>query len=212
MRILIVDDHVMFAESLARLLVERPGVNDVVVAESASAVTAAAGGLRCDIAVIDWQLGDGSGADVIPQLREDSPELICIVLTGAVRPAIVRRALDLGCAGVITKDRAAEELMDAIDSALRGEFTMSPDALAMTVGTTSASVDDLSGRELEVVEAIARGLSNSEIADELFLSVNTVRNHIQRISAKMGVGSRLEIAMTSIRRGLIEMPKDDALR
>ena len=212
MRILIVDDHVMFAESLARLLVDRPGVTDVLVAGSVSAVAAAAGGLRIDVAIIDWQLGDGCGADVIGELREGSPELICIVLTGAVQPAIVRRALDLGCAGIVTKDRAAEELMDAIDSARRGEFTMSPDALAMAVETNRGSGDDLTDRELEVVGAIARGLSNNEIADELFLSVNTVRNHIQRISAKMGVGSRLEIAMNAIRRGLIEMPKDDALR
>ncbi len=212
MRILIVDDHVMFAESLARLLVDRPGVTDVVVAESVSAVTAAAGGLKIDIAVVDWQLGDGSGGDVIAKLRERSPELICIVLTGAIQPVIVRRAIELGCVGVVTKDRAAEELMDAIDSAGRGEFTMSPEALAMAVDTTKSGGDELSDREIQVVEAIARGLSNAEIADELFLSVNTVRNHIQRISAKMGVGSRLEIAMTAIRSGLIEMPKDGALR
>ena len=89
---------------------------------------------------------------------------------------------------------------------------MSPAALAMAVDAQVGSGEALTDRELEVVRAIARGMSNNEIADELYLSVNTVRNHIQRISAKLGVGTRLEVAMTAIRRGLIELPQEETLR
>ncbi len=211
MRILIVDDHAMFAESLARLLVERDGVTDVVVADSVKSVRSSASGLQIDVAIIDWQLADGRGSDAITALRQHWPDLICIVLTGAVQPLVVRQALEMGCAGVVTKDRAAEDLFDALEAARRGEFTMSPAALAMAGNAARGTGEDITDRELEVVGAIARGMSNSEIADELFLSVNTVRNHIQRISAKLGVGSRLEIAMTALRRGLIEMPQEEKL-
>lgn len=212
MRVLIVDDHVMFAESMARLLVGRDGITDVFVADSVASVRSTAGQVEPDIALIDWQLGDGRGSDVIRLLHERSPEMKVIVLTGALQPAILREALELGCAGFVTKDRAADELFDALDQAVRGEFSMSPAALAMAVESQKGSGEALTERELDVVRAIARGMSNNEIADELYLSVNTVRNHIQRISAKLGVGSRLEIAMTAIRRGLIELPQEETLR
>jgi DNA-binding NarL/FixJ family response regulator len=211
MRVLIVDDHVMFAESLARLLVGREGITDVVVADSVAAVRSTANQLEPDVAVIDWQLGDGRGSDVIRILHERSPEMKVVVLTGALQPVIVREALAAGCAGFVTKDRAADELFDALDQAMRGEFSMSPAALAMAVDSQVGSGEALTERELEVVRAIARGMSNNEIADELYLSVNTVRNHIQRISAKLGVSTRLEIAMTAIRRGLIELPQEETL-
>lgn len=212
MRVLIVDDHVMFAESMARLLVGRDGITDVFVADSVASVRSTAGQVEPDIAVIDWQLGDGRGSDVMRLLHERSPEMKVIVLTGALQPAVLREALELGCAGFVTKDRAADELFDALDQAMRGEFSMSPAALAMAVESQKGSGEGLTERELDVVRAIARGMSNNEIADELYLSVNTVRNHIQRISAKLGVGSRLEIAMTAIRRGLIELPQEETLR
>lgn len=212
MRVLIVDDHVMFAESMARLLVGRDGITDVFVADSVASVRSTAGQVEPDIALIDWQLGDGRGSDVIRLLHERSPEMKVIVLTGALQPAVLREALELGCAGFVTKDRAADELFDALDQAMRGEFSMSPAALAMAVESQKGSGEGLTERELDVVRAIARGMSNNEIADELYLSVNTVRNHIQRISAKLGVGSRLEIAMTAIRRGLIELPQEETLR
>lgn len=210
MRVLIVDDHVMFGESLARLLVGHRGVTDVVVAESVAAVKSTALQVAPDVAVVDWHLVDGRGSEVIRVLRQQAPDAKVVVLTGVLQPQVVREALDLGCAGVITKDRAADELFDAIDQAVRGELSLSPDALAMAVETQRATDDALSSRELEVVRALARGLSNQEIATELYLSVNTVRNHIQRVSAKLGVNTRLEIAITAIRRGLIELPEEES--
>jgi DNA-binding NarL/FixJ family response regulator len=212
LRVLIVDDHLMFAESLARLLVGRDGIADVFVADSVAAVRSTAAQLEPDVAVIDWQLGDGRGSDVIQLLREHQPEVKTIVLSGAVRPVVVRDALDLGCDGFVTKDRAADDLFDAIEQAMRGEMSMSPAALALAVEPPVSSGEALSDRELEVVGAIARGMSNNEIAAELYLSVNTVRNHIQRISAKMGVSTRLEIAMTAIRRGFIDLPQEEPHR
>jgi DNA-binding NarL/FixJ family response regulator len=209
MRVLIVDDHVMFAESLARLLVGREGIDDVVVADSVGALRASAGQIAPDVAVVDWQLGDGRAPDAVAVLRQRTPDVKVVVLTGALAPSVVRQAMDLGCSGVLTKDRAADELFDAIETALDGEFSMSPAALSMAVEAQTAGDEALSERELDVVRAIARGLSNAEIAEELYLSVNTVRNHIQRISAKLEVGTRLEIAMTAIRRGLIELPWEE---
>lgn len=205
MRVLIVDDHAMFTESLARLLVSRGSVCEVVVADSLAAVRRAAPQLAVEMAVVDWRLGDGSAPDVIEVLREQCPDAKVVLLSGLLRPATVRHAIQLGCEGVITKEGAADELLDALARVERGETAMSTAALTMLAHSAEPE-GGLTARELEVIDGISRGLGNREIADELFLSINTVRNHIQRISAKIGAGSRLDIAMIALREGWIDLP------
>lgn len=199
MRVMIVDDHTMFAEGLARLISRHEAIDEVVIAESVAAVRDAD---PVDFAVVDWHLADGRGTDAIELIRSRSAASEIVVLTGSAQPYMVSESRALGCLGVLTKDQAASDLLALIDGP-GDTFTMSPSAAQAAEVLGSVQLSD---RELEVVRALARGSTNSEIADELFVSVNTVRNHIQRIAGKLGVRTRLEVVMTSLRRGLVELP------
>jgi len=206
MRLLIVDDHQLFAQSLARLIIGHDGEAKVAIAASVGEAGTALERFRPELVLVDWHLGDGRGSDVITLVRRDVPSAKVVVLTGSTEPAVVRAAMAAGCDGFVTKDRAADELFEAIRAARSGQMVVSPAATAVAVGQLGGPEERITEREVEIIAALARGLSNAEIADELFLSPNTVRNHIQRISGKLGVSSRLEVAMAAIRRGLIEVP------
>lgn len=205
MRVMIVDDHVLFAESLARLIEDRDDVDSVAVLDSVAAVSEAdsATADRIDLALVDWQLGDGRAPDAISLIRKQSKDARVLVITGAVQPFVVSQARALGCGGVLTKDQTARELWAALEQPA-DSFVVSPSAAEVL----DPRVEALTTRELDVVRALARGLTNAEVAKELFMSVNTVRNHIQRIAAKLGVRSRLDVVMTALRSGLIDMPGD----
>lgn len=206
MQILIVDDHQLFAQSLARLVTAHDREAKVVVATSIAEAVSALERFVPELALVDWHLGDGRGSEVIPSVRRAAPTAKVIVLTGSTEPAVVRAAMAAGCDGFVTKDRAADELFEAIRAARAGHMVVSPAATAVIVGQLDGPEERITEREVEVIAALSRGLSNAEIADELFISANTVRNHIQRIAGKLGVSSRLEIAMAAIRRGFIEVP------
>ncbi|MFN7150016.1 MAG: response regulator [Microthrixaceae bacterium] len=200
------DDHKMFTESLARLLTRQPKVESVRVASSVGAVRTSLGHGPVDLAVVDWHLADGTGSDVISLVKAAHPDTPVVVLTGSMEPSVIRAALECGCAGFVTKDRAADELLEAIDAGIQGEMRVSPRALAIAVDLSGRSSPELSEREIDVINGIARGGTNADIAAELFLSVNTVRNHIQRIAGKLCVTSRVEIVVTALRQGLIDLP------
>lgn len=206
MRLLIVDDHQLFAQSLARLIIGHDGDAKVAVAASVGEAGAALEQFGPELVLVDWHLGDGRGNDVISLVRRDVPSAKVIVLTGSTEPAVVRAAMAAGCDGFVTKDRAADELFEAMRAARSGQMVVSPAATAVAVGQLDAPEERITDREVEIIAALARGLSNAEIAGELFLSPHTVRNHIQRVAGKLGVSTRLEIAMAALRRGLIEVP------
>lgn len=211
-RVLIIDDHEMFAESLGRLLVTREGIQGVAHVASVAATRDAAANHPPDLAVVDWNLPDGDGGAAIRALREADPSVRILVLTGAAATSIVHQALDAGADGFLTKDRAADELFDAIDTVARGEVSLTADALSEVLRVRSEPPTEivLSDRELEVVELLAAGRTNKEIAAELYLSVHTVRNHVQRISQKLGAHSRLEAVVIAVRAGMITLPTDSA--
>ena len=208
---MIVDDHQMFAESLGRLLESRDH-NDVQYSSSVAGAGEVARAHPPDVAIVDWNLPDGNGGAVIRSIRRVAPETKVLVLTGSSSPRVVHDALDAGADGFLTKDRAADELFEAIDTVHRGEVSLSPDALHEVLRSRSDATGtaELSSRELEILHCIARGLSNKEIAGELFLSANTVRNHVQRLSSKLGAHSRLEAVVLAVRAGLITLPTTTA--
>jgi DNA-binding NarL/FixJ family response regulator len=130
-----------------------------------------------------------------------------VLLSGQADPALLGRAIEAGCAGLVTKDHAVTDLVAAVRAAERGEthFAGGPSRGRSSDG--HAPGGRLSPRELEVVRLLVRGCSNQEIATELHLSVNTVRNHLQAVLRKLAVASRLEAAAAAIRLGLVAPPR-----
>jgi DNA-binding NarL/FixJ family response regulator len=123
---------------------------------------------------------------------------------------VLLAAIEAGCSGFLTKDRASNEVTDAVRSAAAGEALISPAMLARLLPRLSpthrSTAIELTAREREVLEHMAKGLSNKAIADTLFHSVNTVRNYVQSTLMKLDAHSKLEAVATAVREGLVSYP------
>lgn len=209
--LLIVDDHRMFAESLARLLADDDGIDVLGMAGSAGEAIEMAGRLRPDVVLMDYHLPDRDGVAAATSIRGRHPEIMVVMLTGSSDDGILLAAIDAGCSGFLTKDRAAADVSATVRAAAAGEALISPALLSRLlpkIGRTNRSVgNDLSDREREILGFLARGWTNKVIAAELFLSVNTIRNHVQSVLAKLSAHSKLEAVSTAVREGIIDYPK-----
>jgi len=208
--VLIVDDHRMFGESLARLLSDEEGINVLGVATSGSEATEAATRLHPAVVLMDYQLPDQDGVTVAAGIKEHDPGVMVVMLTGLSDDRVLLAAIEAGCSGFLTKDRAAAEVAEAVRAAAAGEALISPALLARLLpklNRTHREVGaDLTDREREILALLAKGWSNRIIASELFLSLNTIRNHIQSILRKLGAHSKLEAVATAVREGVIDYP------
>jgi DNA-binding NarL/FixJ family response regulator len=201
-RVLVVDDHRMFADSLVRLLGDEPDLAVVGVAGTISDGIGVARTENPDIVLLDFRLPDGDAPDCIARLRDVAPDARVLVMTGLADESTFAAARGAGCAGVITKDKAAQELVAGIRAAAVG----APVDRAVIEAAPDLVPRSLSSREREVLAQLAAGGSTEEIAEGLHISPVTVRNHVQRILGKLGAHSRLEAVALGMRAGIIGPP------
>jgi two-component system nitrate/nitrite response regulator NarL len=213
-RVLIIDDHAVIRTALRMFLDSQPGV--AVVGEASGPEDALAIAIRehPDIILLDLDLGDANGLDMLPQLHTAAPEAYVLVLTGVRDVDMHCRAIRLGAVGLVLKDRVAEVLLEAIAKVHAGEVWADGLLLAsvlseMTRPRTNQRDDpeaikigSLTAREREVIGMIGQGLRNQTIADRLCISEATVRHHLTSIYAKLGVGDRLALVIYAYRHGL----------
>ena len=208
--VLIVDDHRMFAESLARLLADEPGITVVGIAATAADGIVLAVRLQPTVALVDYQMPELDGVAIAAEIKRTHPTIMVVMLTGSADDRLLLAAIEAGCSGFLTKDRAAAEVADAVRAAAVGEALVSPAILARLLpklGRTQRSLgSDLTEREREILELLARGWTNKAIASELILSVNTVRNYVQYVLNKLGAHSKLEAVSIAVREGIIDYP------
>jgi two-component system response regulator DevR len=208
--VLIVDDHRMFGESLARLLGEEDGILVLGVATSGSAALQLADRTPPQVLLVDYQMPEQDGLAVAAEFKRRTPQVKVVMLTGSTEDRVLLAAIDLGCSGFLTKDRAAAEVADAVRAAAAGEAVISPALLARLLPrlnrNKSAVGHDLTDREREILGLMASGRTNKSIASELHLSVNTVRNYVQAILTRLGAHSKLEAVSMAVREGVIEYP------
>ena len=200
----------MFAESL-RLALSAEADLDVVgtaatLAEARRLVVSA----EPDVVLLDHRLPDGLGVDSISELKSLRPGAKIVVLTAVAEDSMLVRATEAGCAGFILKTSPLDELVAAVRTAAAGEIMVSSDLLARLLNRLhhqhERAPHELTSREREILELIAEGLTNGAIAKRLFISVNTVRNHVQSILSKLDAHSKLEALSVAIREGLIKPP------
>jgi DNA-binding NarL/FixJ family response regulator len=210
MRVLLVDDHRMFAESLARLLNAEEDIEVVGVATSAAAALALAESTDPQICLVDYQMPGQDGVAVVGELKRRSPGLIVLMLSGAIEETAVLAAIQMGCVGFLSKDRAAAEVGTAIRRAASGQALIPPQLLGRLLSKLHGGQEilgaDLTERERQILVLLADGRSNSVIAEDLCLSVNTVRNYVQAILIKLSAHSKLEAVATAVREGVIGYP------
>jgi DNA-binding NarL/FixJ family response regulator len=198
----------LVAETLRRSLAGEP---DMVVVGCVGSVAAAVEEARRqhpDVMVMDFRLPDGTGAEATERIRAEHPATEVVMLTGQSSGATLAQALEAGCSGFVAKEGRFDELIETIRAVVRGEVRVPRtlvDDLARHLRPRAASLgSDLTAREKEVLALLAAGHSTSQMVDELFVSVHTVRNHIRNILTKLQANSRLEAVAVATRLNLID--------
>jgi DNA-binding NarL/FixJ family response regulator len=215
MRILLVDDHASSRQALA-LLLERE--QDVTVAGQAGSLAEARQvlpGARADVAVVDLKLPDGDGVTLVGEMRAAKPNALVLVLTASNERTDYARAVDAGASGVLPKTAPLSEVLSAIRRLGAGEPVLPPheviDLLRLAGRTREQDyaarllLNRLTPRESEVLQALADGLSDKEIAERLTVSTKTVRSHMVNILRKLEVDSRLQALLFAVRYGAVEL-------
>jgi len=209
-RVLVVDDHQMVAESLARLLSDEDDIVVLGTAADGSEALDLCGRLKPNVMLIDYHMPGRDGVSIAAEIKRDHPEVMVVMLTASAEDHVVLSAIEAGCSGFLTKDRAPTELVDAVRSAAAGEVVISPALLARLLPqlnrTNHAVGPQLTEREHQLLGLMAEGSTNKVIAHELNLSVNTVRNYVQILLSKLNVHSKLEAVSTAVRGGIIDYP------
>jgi DNA-binding NarL/FixJ family response regulator len=204
-----VDDHQMFAASLAHALQSEP---DLVVVRQATSITEAqrlVASTAPDVVLLDHRLPDGDGVSAIADLRGIRASAQIVVLTAATSDRVLVAAMEAGAAGFIAKTQRLDDVIAGVRGAAHGESVVSAKLLTRLLprlqrqgGAGGRAV--LTEREREILDLLARGLSNADIADRLTISVHTVRNHVANVSAKLGAHSKLEVLAIAVREGLVD--------
>jgi len=207
--VVIIDDHVMFAEGVAASLRATGDVDVAAIAATAEHGDAAVAAHRPHVALLDYGLPDEDGVALARRLHQRYPEVKLVMVTSLVDERLVWKAVEAGCAGFVTKDRTVDELVAAIRSVADGEALISPIMLNKVLRQIRRRTEDrvgadLSDREREVLQYVCDGMTNPAIAEQLHVSHNTVRSHVQNILSKLQVHSKLEAAAAATRAGLVD--------
>jgi DNA-binding NarL/FixJ family response regulator len=207
-RLLIVEDQPVVRSGLATLL----SGTEIVVTDTA--VTAAeaiqkAATVRAEVVLLDVRLGEGDGLAVLARIKAERPSQAVLIYTGYDNPGFAARAVALGAAGYLLKGATRDELLSAIRRAAAGESIWTREELrrvtsALAAPRTNYDLDvPLTRREMEVLTHIVEGHTNKRIADDLKISYETVKEHVQHVLKKIGVTDRTQAAVWAIRSGIL---------
>ena len=208
-RILIADDHASFRTGLRALLATAGDLDVVGEAATGSDAVAMAARFQPDVVLMDVRMPDGDGIEATRRIVEVSPHIAIVVLTMDAGDGSVLRALQAGARGYVLKGAQRAELLRAIRAVAAGEAIFGPGVarrLAMLLAEPGPIAPrpfpELTDRELEVLDLVARGRSNAEITDQLVLSPKTVRNHVSNIFAKIDARDRADAIVRAREAGL----------
>jgi DNA-binding NarL/FixJ family response regulator len=205
-RVLLADDHPVVREGLRGMLAAEPDIEVVGEAASGPEAVALAERLRPDVVLMDLRMPGGDGVEATRRLAGTT----VVVLTTYDSDADILRAVEAGAAGYLLKDTPRAVLADSVRAAARGETVLTPAVAGRLLGRMRAEpaprTEQLSARETEVLTLVARGLTNGEIARKLYLSEATVKTHLLRTCAKLGVSGRTAAVTKAIETGALPSP------
>jgi DNA-binding NarL/FixJ family response regulator len=205
-RVLIVDDHPILRAGLLGLLASRPEF--AVVGEAANGLEAVAlvERVRPDVVLIDLRMPEMGGVAAIRAMRALVPDLHVLVLTIYDSDADILRAVEAGATGYLLKETPSEELFAAIRATAVGQSVLSPTVASRLVRRSHELAEQaLSSREIEVLEHVARGSTNRQVARDLSISEATVKTHLLHVFTKLGVDDRTAAVTTAVERGVIRL-------
>ena len=216
-RVLIVDDHALFRRGLEMVLAEEPDIELVGEASDGTEAVAKAGEALPDVILMDIRMPKSSGIEACRAMKEVAPSAKIVMLTISDEEEDLFEAIRAGASGYLLKDIPYDEVADVVRAVHGGQSLINPSmaaklltefaALAKRDGEERAQevpAPKLTDREMEVLRLVARGMNNRDIAKELFISENTVKNHVRNILEKLQIHSRMEAVMIAVRENLIE--------
>ncbi|MCJ7535412.1 MAG: response regulator transcription factor [Anaerolineales bacterium] len=205
-RLVIVDDHPVVRDGLRGMLESQPDFEIVGEASDGSAAVRLAESLVPDIVLMDLRMPVMDGVTALREIKTHNPQVQVLVLTTYDSDADILPAIEAGASGYLLKDSSRGELFAGIRAAARGETVLAPAVAARLVGRMRAPGEEqLSSREVEVLQLVAEGESNSEIASHLHISQATVKSHLVHIFGKLGVSDRTAAVTAALRRGILRL-------
>jgi DNA-binding NarL/FixJ family response regulator len=217
-RTLIVDDHALFRRGLEIVLVTEPDIEVVGEASDGTEAVEKAGESLPDVVLMDIRMPRSNGIDACRAIKDVAPSARIIILTMSDEEEDLFDAIKAGASGYLLKDIPLDQLAEAVRSVHGGQSLISPSMAGklLTEFASLASRDHeepprevpapkLTDREMQVLRLVARGMNNRDIAKELFISDNTVKNHVRNILEKLQIHSRMEAVMVAVREKLIEL-------
>lgn len=214
-RILIADDHAIFRDGLRRLLEAEPGLRVIGEAADGEEAVQLARELKPDILLLDLAMPRTPGLEALRELGAAATPVRTLLLTAAIERPQILEALQLGARGVVMKESATQLLLKGIRAVMEGQYWVGQDSVSDLVATlrdlSPDTPDDhrknkfrLTPRELEIVSAIVAGYNNRDIAQKFAISEQTVKHHLTNIFDKLGVSSRLELALFAVNHSLAD--------
>jgi DNA-binding NarL/FixJ family response regulator len=210
LRVVVIDDHEVFRRGLVPLLEQR-GIKVIAEAGLAAEGIRQVSELSPDVVLMDLNMPGMSGIAATQRLSAAAPLVRVLVLTVVADQRNVTDALLAGACGYLVKDSSIDQIVEGVKAAARGESLISPRIASRLVRRLREPPElepglagaELTPRELEVLEMLARGMDNPEIARALYLSQHTVKNHVSSILLKLQVANRIQAAVHAVRRGLV---------
>jgi two-component system NarL family response regulator len=216
LRVLIVDDHALFRRGLQMVLRQEADIDVVGEAADGHEAVEKAQELMPDVVLMDVRMPGQSGIKATEQIRDNIPHAKILMLTISDEEADLYDAIKAGASGYLLKEISIDEVADAVRSVWAGQSRISP-SMASKLLTEFAAMSRraeerqqlpaprLTDREMEVLKLVAQGMNNRDIAKELFISENTVKNHIRNILEKLHLHSRMEAVVYAVREKLLEI-------
>jgi NarL family two-component system response regulator LiaR len=202
-RVMTVDDHEIMRSGIRFVLLAFDDVELVGEAQRGEEAVALCQDVRPDVVLVDMKMPGMDGVQTTTAIKAACPETKVLVLTSFHDQDLVRRSIQAGAAGYILKDACNEDLAAAIRAAKAGQTTISPEAASDLAGEPEAPTVDLTDREQEVLNSLAKGMSNKEIAKQLHRSPFTIRHHVSQLIKKLGAANRAGVAAIAVERSLI---------
>jgi two-component system, NarL family, response regulator NreC len=202
--IVLADDHSVVRSALHLLLDAEEDFTVVAEAGDVESTVRYVRGHKPNVLILDLNMPGGPSTDAVPRILEASPDTGIVVLTMQNEPEIARQVMQTGVLGYVLKEAADDQLAAAVRLASEGKTYLQPELGARLAVDPAETAHGLSDRELEILKLIALGHTNSEIADQLYLSVRTVESHRAHIQQKLRLAKRSELVRYALERGLLE--------
>jgi two-component system, NarL family, nitrate/nitrite response regulator NarL len=214
--VLVVEDHPVVAEGLVALLEAHPQLEVLAAAHSVAEADGLARRHHVDVAIVDFRLPDGTGADAAVRIREHRPEAAVVFLSADDSDQAMLAAIEAGASGYLVKSAAGPEIVETVRRAADGEMLIAAPKLAALLARRrevagqdddrTRRLEELTPRQHEILQLMTQGMDNREIADRLNIAYPTVRSHVRKVLEKLGARSRLEAV---VKAALDREPQDE---